>query len=186
LSPVTGSVPSYNPNTSPVSLWTGLFTAAAVASPTAFTISTENGSANNYTNDKNLLNTTTKLQDSKYYQDYSYVVRGQNSNADWKDYFNKLVHPAGMAVFGEVDYFTENKSDEQLGNTTVVGGLINSSNEAIASDLVTSSGLIDYLVDGSTSGETTFIDSFDAGSSSSTYSAGSDSLLDGGSSLGVI
>jgi hypothetical protein len=184
--PVTGSVPSYNPTTSPVSLWTGLFTAAAIASPTAFTISTENGSANNYTNDKNLLNTTTKLQDSKYYQDYSYVVRGQNSNADWKDYFNKLVHPAGMAVFGEVDYFTENNSDEQLGNTTVVGGLINSSNEAIASDLVTSSGLINYSVDGSTSGETVFTDSFDAGSSSSTYSAGSDSLLDGGSSLGVI
>jgi hypothetical protein len=165
---------------------TGLFTASASASPKPFTISTESGAADNYSNDKNLINTTTKLQDSYYYQDYSYVVRGSNSNDNWKEYFNKLVHPAGMAVFGEVDYFTESTANELLGNTALVGSLINSSNEAIASELVTSAGLIDAPVDGSSSGETVFGDSFDAGSSSSVYSAGSDSLLDGGSSLGVI
>jgi hypothetical protein len=91
-----------------------------------------------------------------------------------------------MAVFGEVDYFTENTANELLGNTTLVGSLINSSNEAIATELVTTSGIIDGPVDGSSSGETSFTESYDAGSSSSAYSAGSDALLDGGNSLGVI
>jgi hypothetical protein len=89
-------------------------------------------------------------------------------------------------LFRSVDYFTESTANELLGNTALVGSLINSSNEAIASELVTSAGLIDAPVDGSSSGETVFGDSFDAGASSSVYSAGSDSLLDGGSSLGVI
>ena len=186
LNAITLTAPAYNPLSSPTAFWTGLFTASASASPKPFTISTESGSADNYSNDKNLINTTTKLQDSYYYQDYSYVVRGSNSNDNWKEYFNKLVHPAGMAVFGEVDYFTENTANELLGNTTLVGSLINSSNEAIATELVTTSGIIDGPVDGSSSGETSFTESYDAGSSSSAYSAGSDALLDGGNSLGVI
>lgn len=165
---------------------TGLFTAAAVASPKPFTLSTESGSAENYSNDKNLLNNVAKLQDSVYYQDYSYVIRGQNSNDNWKQYFNKLVHPAGMAVFGEVDYFTVSAGKELLGNTLVVGDAINNSGQAIASELVTTSGLIDYPVDGGDSATAFFADAYDAGTSGSAYVPGSDSLLDGGDSLGII
>jgi hypothetical protein len=48
------------------------------------------------------------------------VVRGSNSHEDWKQYFNKLVHPAGMAVFGEVNYFSTSSGNTKLGNTIVV------------------------------------------------------------------
>jgi hypothetical protein len=75
-----------------------------------------------------------KLQDSYYYQDYSYVVRGANSLDDWKPYFNKLVHPAGMASFGEVDYFTTSSAKERLGATEVSGSSINSTRTAIITE----------------------------------------------------
>jgi hypothetical protein len=114
-----------------------IFTGTATASPAAITTSTANGSTVNYNGDKQLLNTTTKLQDSYYYQDYSYVVRGSNSFDDWKPYFNKLVHPAGMAVFGEVDYFTTSSAAEKLGNTSVVGNSINTTNSAITTEMTT-------------------------------------------------
>lgn len=43
-----------------------------------------------------------KLQDGYYYQAYSYVVRvGQSVNL-WRDVVKKVMHPAGMAMFGEV------------------------------------------------------------------------------------
>jgi hypothetical protein len=115
----------------------GMFTAIASAAPSAITESTENGSSNNYASDKNLLNTTTKLQDSHYYQDYSYVVRGANSHDNWKPYFNKLVHPAGFAVFGEVDYFTVNSGVEKLGNTVLNGSTINNTSNAIITEMTT-------------------------------------------------
>lgn len=114
------------------------FTARATAHPGSITQSTENGSTQNYNGDKNLLNTTTKLQDSYYYQDYSYVIKGANSYEDWKPYFNKLVHPAGMAVFGEVDYFTTSSAAEKLGNTEVSGQAINNTNTAITTEMTTS------------------------------------------------
>lgn len=164
---------------------TGLFTAVATALPKAFTLSTENGSTTNYSGDKNLLNTTTVLQDSYYYQDYSYVVRGSNSYDDWKPYFNKLVHPAGMAVFGEVDYFTESDANNKLGNTTVVAGLINNTSVAISTELATVSGLID-TVDNGTSTTTVFEEIFDARISSSAFAAGDDALIDAGNASGTL
>ena len=121
----------------------GVYTGQASASPGAITTSTENGSTNNYSGDKGLLNTWSKLQDSSYYQDYSYVVRGSNSHEDWKQYFNKLVHPAGMAVFGEVDYFSTNSGKTKLGNTTVVNDpstgqpMINNTSVAITTTMTT-------------------------------------------------
>ena len=164
---------------------TGLFTASATAIPKAFTLSTENGSTSNYSGDKNLLNTTTVLQDSYYYQDYSYVVRGTNSYDDWKPYFNKLVHPAGMAVFGEVDYFTESDANNKLGNTTVVAGSINNTSVAISTELATSSGLID-TVDNGASITTVFDEIYDARISTSTYAAGDDALIDAGNASGTL
>ena len=43
-----------------------------------------------------------KLQDSYFYQKFSYVIRTGNNFDTWSDTFNKLVHPAGMIFFGEV------------------------------------------------------------------------------------
>lgn len=113
---------------------TGLYTAKATASPTAITSSTAAGATVNYDGDKQLIGPTMKLQDSYYYQDYSYVVRGANSLDDWKQYFNKLVHPAGMATFGEVDYFTTSSAKEKLGATEVSGSSINNTITAIITE----------------------------------------------------
>ena len=134
--PVTASQPSGYTAYTAVGR-AGMFTGLATAQPAAITESTENGSANNYASDKNLLNTTTKLQDSYYYQDYSYVIRGANSHDNWKPYFNKLVHPAGFAVFGEVDYFTVNSGVEKLGTTVVDGSTINNTSNAITTEMTT-------------------------------------------------
>ena len=43
-----------------------------------------------------------KIQDSFYYQDFSYVVRVGVAIADWRGEIKKAVHPAGFAIFGEV------------------------------------------------------------------------------------
>ena len=46
---------------------------------------------------------TKKIQDSYYYQDYSYVVKSATSIVDWRNDLVGSVHPAGWAVFGAVD-----------------------------------------------------------------------------------
>ena len=49
-----------------------------------------------------LLSTTNKLQDNYYYQDFSYVIKTDVDVATYRDKIVELVHPAGMALFGEV------------------------------------------------------------------------------------
>ena len=43
-----------------------------------------------------------RVQDSFYYQDYSYVVKVGESINTWRNAIKRTVHPAGWAVFGEV------------------------------------------------------------------------------------
>ena len=44
-----------------------------------------------------------RIQDSFYYQDYSYVVKVGESINEWRDAIKSTVHPSGWAVFGEVE-----------------------------------------------------------------------------------
>lgn len=61
-----------------------------------------------YTSRKGFLSDSIKLQDSYFYQEFSYVIRtGQNISA-WADTFNKLVHPAGFIFFGQIQILVEN------------------------------------------------------------------------------
>jgi len=46
--------------------------------------------------------TTMVIQDSTFYQVYSYLVRSGVSIADWGPQFKELAHPAGWNLFGEV------------------------------------------------------------------------------------
>ena len=56
-----------------------------------------------FDNDKGKLSESLmKIQDSYYYQDFSYVVRVGSAIKDWRGEIKKAVHPAGFAVFGEV------------------------------------------------------------------------------------
>jgi len=45
-----------------------------------------------------------RVQDSYYYQDFSYVVKIGNSISDWRDSIKKATHPAGFQVFGQVTF----------------------------------------------------------------------------------
>ena len=60
-----------------------------------------------------------KIQDSFYYQDFSYVVRAGAAIADWRGSVKKAIHPAGFAVFGEVSI--SNKVETKL--TIPTGGV---------------------------------------------------------------
>jgi len=43
-----------------------------------------------------------KIQDSRFYQDFSYVVQVGQSIDQYRDAVKKLLHPIGLALFGEV------------------------------------------------------------------------------------
>jgi hypothetical protein len=47
------------------------------------------------------------LQDSYYYQKFSYVLKTGKNIADWKNAFTRLIHPAGFIFFGEVSIFIQ-------------------------------------------------------------------------------
>ena len=60
-----------------------------------------------YITDKGKLSEDTqRVQDSFYYQDYSYVVRIGESINQWRESIRRSVHPAGWNVFGEVSFAT--------------------------------------------------------------------------------
>ena len=71
-------------------------------------IGTLGTTAGAYENDKGKVSESLmKIQDSFYYQDFSYVVRASAAIADWRGSVKKAVHPAGFAVFGEVSISTK-------------------------------------------------------------------------------
>ena len=65
------------------------------------------------------------LQDSFYYQQFSYVLRTGKNLADWSNAFTRLVHPAGFKFFGEiailVQLLDQGNTAAQLGNQLPVG-----------------------------------------------------------------
>ena len=76
----------------------------AEASSTVGTVGTTVG---NFVSDRGKVSVDTmKIQDSNYYQDYSYVVRIGESINQWRESVRRSVHPAGWNVFGEVSFAT--------------------------------------------------------------------------------
>lgn len=58
--------------------------------------------AQRYLTNDGFLSDKKKLQDSYFYQKFSYVIRTGSNVEAWKDVFNKLVHPSGFIFFGEI------------------------------------------------------------------------------------
>ena len=54
-----------------------------------------------YSNDDGHMSSKKKLQDNYFYQDFSYVVKTDESFNRWIDTIRKLIHPSGMAVFAQ-------------------------------------------------------------------------------------
>lgn len=61
-----------------------------------------------YLNKGGHLSDIKKVQDSDYYQEYSYVIRANQSSQYWADIIKKALHPAGMKLFSEVYLTTAN------------------------------------------------------------------------------
>lgn len=56
-----------------------------------------------FPDDKGQLSSTKVLQDSDYYQDFSYVIKSSLDIDKYRDIVLKLLHPAGMKMFGRVN-----------------------------------------------------------------------------------
>lgn len=52
-----------------------------------------------YNNRKGFLSDQNKIQDSDYWQDYSYEIRSGLQSVEWFNEYKKLVHPSGMKLF---------------------------------------------------------------------------------------
>ena len=55
-----------------------------------------------YLDHKGWLSDEIKIQDSDFYQKFSYLIRTGRNVTDWSSAFSKLVHPAGFKFFGEI------------------------------------------------------------------------------------
>lgn len=60
-----------------------------------------------YVNNDSFLNDAIYIQDSRYYQAYSYVIKIDEKLDSYKTIVKNLLHPAGMAIFGEYDIRNE-------------------------------------------------------------------------------
>lgn len=72
--------------------------------PETGTVSTSEGVL--FGADGRISESSKKIQDSFYYQDFSYVVKVGNSINVWRDAVKRILHPVGLALFGEVSVAT--------------------------------------------------------------------------------
>lgn len=73
-----------------------------------------------WTNDDGKLSVKKFIQDSRYYQSFSYVVKTGQTIDFWRDSVKKLLHPAGFAFFGQVTIFTSAVNLEASGKMPLV------------------------------------------------------------------
>ena len=76
----------------------------ATATTTVSAVATTSGTFLN--EDGHISETTMRIQDSLYYQDYSYVIKVGRSISDWRDSFKKTMHGAGFYFTGQVNIAT--------------------------------------------------------------------------------
>lgn len=67
-----------------------------------------------YVNNDGFLDDAIYIQDSRYYQAYSYVIKIDEALDSYKTAVKNLIHPAGMAIFGEYDIRNEFDISETL------------------------------------------------------------------------
>jgi hypothetical protein len=87
-----------------------------------------------YVNNDGFLDDAIFIQDSRYYQAYSYVIKIDEALDSYKTAVKNLIHPAGMAVFGEYDIRNEFDISETLESLIKILNIV-------AKDSVTSSTL---------------------------------------------
>jgi hypothetical protein len=89
-----------------------------------------------YINNDSFLNDAIYIQDSRYYQAFSYVLKIDELLDSYKSAVKTLVHPAGMAVFGEYDI--RNEFDISLELESMIKILaVNQQDEVFTNDAIT-------------------------------------------------
>jgi hypothetical protein len=77
---------------------------AVESSSLAGVIGTSTERTGSYINQDGFISESSKkIQDSYYYQDYSYVIKIGTAISDWRNDLNQSIHPAGWQVFGQID-----------------------------------------------------------------------------------
>ena len=90
-------------NTIAVGSTTGVIANISIASGVATVGTVGDTSGEFFGADGKISEDVMRVQDSNFYQDYSYVVRVGQSINEWRDAIKSTVHPAGWNVFGEVE-----------------------------------------------------------------------------------
>jgi len=67
-----------------------------------------------YVNNDGFLDDAIFIQDSRYYQAFSYVIKIDEALNSYKTVVKNLIHPSGMAIFGEYDIRNEFDISETL------------------------------------------------------------------------
>ena len=93
---------------------------ATIASINVVSISDTDGKFIN--EDGKLSETTMRIQDSKYYQDFSYVLKVASSISVWRDAFKKTMHTAGFYFTGQVDISSQLSAKGRLPLVGAVSG----------------------------------------------------------------
>ena len=78
---------------------TGLGDGTAVVVPITGPLCVRDGS---FVSDQGFLSDNNRIHDSYLWQDYSYVIRVGRVIDEWRDIVKKVIHPAGMMMFGEL------------------------------------------------------------------------------------
>jgi hypothetical protein len=73
------------------------------ATATATVAATANTAGSFLNEDGHVSETTMRIQDSLYYQDFSYVIKVGRTINDWRDSFKKTMHSAGFYFTGQVN-----------------------------------------------------------------------------------
>lgn len=74
-----------------------------------------------YLTNEGIPSDTTVLQDGEYWQQFSYVLKSEKQLEDYKESVKKLVHPAGLRLFGEYDI--NSKVDLLVSINTFLGAI---------------------------------------------------------------
>lgn len=72
-----------------------------------------------FINDDGHISSYNFLQNKNYYQNYSYVVRLNESISDYRKVIKDLIHPVGVKVFGEYTTFNDEVSIRQQSSNAV-------------------------------------------------------------------
>jgi hypothetical protein len=105
-----------------------------------------------YTSNLGFLDDAIYIQDSKYYQAFSYVIKIDERLDSYRSFVKSLVHPAGMALFGEYDL--RNEFDLGLSLQSMLRFLVFTyQDQVLASDAISSKNFGKVTSDSITIGE---------------------------------